>query len=106
MYGELVSIPTPSQPLDGMFYEPVDRPARGVVQLLHGHDTLSTRNRRNPEGNALQTVAEAVEDNRLAREWLARELVADGRGGRRSSIRWRSSRSGRKTASRGLSWTG
>jgi pimeloyl-ACP methyl ester carboxylesterase len=36
-----------------------------------GHDTLSTRNSRSPEGNALATVAESIEDNVLAGAFLA-----------------------------------
>lgn len=35
-----------------------------------GHDVLSNRDSRELEGGAYQTIAEAVEDNRLAREWL------------------------------------
>src|SRR5215210_2273190 len=36
-----------------------------------GHDTLSTRNSRVAEGNAFQTTAQAVADNRYATRWLA-----------------------------------
>lgn len=32
----VVSIPTPTAPLDGLFYEPEDGTPRGCVQLLHG----------------------------------------------------------------------
>ncbi|MFC2177026.1 alpha/beta hydrolase [Actinomycetota bacterium] len=39
-----------------------------------GHDVASNRNSRQLEGGAFQTIAEAIEDNRLARRWL------DGRG--------------------------
>ena len=98
--GRLVSIPTSTTPLDGMYYLP-EKPVRGAVQLLHGnamnfyvghsrwlvpallgagfaclaynrrgHDTLSTRNSREPEGNAFQTAAQAREDNELAGDWL------------------------------------
>ena len=35
-----------------------------------GHDVLSNRDSRDLEGGAYQTIAEAIEDNRLAREWL------------------------------------
>lgn len=34
---ELVSIPTPAAPLDGLLYEPAGRPARGGVLLMHGN---------------------------------------------------------------------
>lgn len=102
MLAELVSIPTDGIPLDGLLYEPQDRPAVGCVQLMHGnsknfylgpsrflppylmerglaclaynrrgHDILSTRNSRAAEGNAFQTIAESVADNRFAAEWLA-----------------------------------
>lgn len=37
MRGELVSIPTSTVPLDGMFYEPEAVPARGAVLLFHGN---------------------------------------------------------------------
>lgn len=36
-----------------------------------GHDTLSTRNSRAPEGNAFQTVRQGIQDNEYARDWLA-----------------------------------
>ena len=36
-----------------------------------GHNTLSTRNSRLAEGNAFQTAAQAVADNRYAARWLA-----------------------------------
>src|SRR5919204_1937702 len=102
MYGDLISIRTPTHPLDGIFYEPRHGPVRGAVQIFHGnamnfyvgpprflaqplveagfaclaynrrgHDTLSTRWSREPEGNAFQTADQAIEDNRLARAWLA-----------------------------------
>lgn len=108
MVAELVSIPTDGAPLDGLLYEPPERPARGCVLLMHGngmnfyvgpprflpehllargfaclaynrrgHDILSTRNSRRPEGNALQTIAEAVADNRFAARWLAGRGHAD-----------------------------
>ncbi|MQA87792.1 MAG: alpha/beta fold hydrolase [Streptosporangiales bacterium] len=35
-----------------------------------GHDTLSTRNSREPEGNAFQTVEQAIADNEYAAGWL------------------------------------
>lgn len=36
-----------------------------------GHDILSTRNSRVPEGGAFQFTGEALEDNRIAAGWLA-----------------------------------
>jgi pimeloyl-ACP methyl ester carboxylesterase len=35
-----------------------------------GHDVLSNRESRDLEGGAYQTIAESIEDNRLARAWL------------------------------------
>ena len=35
-----------------------------------GHDVLANRDSRDLEGGAYQTIAEAIEDNRLARGWL------------------------------------
>ena len=101
MRAELVSIPTGTVPLDGLYYEPGTKP-RGAVLLFHGntmnfytgpmrflppvlvdlglaclafnrrgHDILSTRSSRVAEGGAFQTAREGVEDNRLAARWLA-----------------------------------
>lgn len=102
---ELISIPTDTaQPLDGIYYEPDDRPVIGSVLLFHGncmnfyvgaprflppvltrlglaclafnrrgHDILSTRDSRIPEGAAYQMTRQAIEDNRLAARWLANE---------------------------------
>jgi pimeloyl-ACP methyl ester carboxylesterase len=97
---EVVSIPTPATPLDGLFYEPPDRPARGAAMLMHGNGMnfyygapgflppYLTRvglaalayNRhghdtvsartRVAEGNAYQTTAEAIDDNERASGWL------------------------------------
>jgi pimeloyl-ACP methyl ester carboxylesterase len=36
-----------------------------------GHDILSTRDSRIPEGGAFQSTAQAIEDNRIAASWLA-----------------------------------
>lgn len=36
-----------------------------------GHDILTTRNSRAPEGGAFQLAREGIEDNRLAAQWLA-----------------------------------
>jgi pimeloyl-ACP methyl ester carboxylesterase len=101
MKAELVSIATDDdQPLDGLYYEPVDS-ARGAVLLMHGntmnfyvgaprflppvltrlglaclaynrrgHDVLSTRNSRVPEGGAFQTAAQGIADNDFAAAWL------------------------------------
>jgi pimeloyl-ACP methyl ester carboxylesterase len=105
MLVEVVSIETPTTPLDGLLYLPEHGPVTGAVQLMHGntmnfyvgpprflpphltamglaclaynrrgHDVASNRNSRQLEGGAFQTIAEATEDNRLARRWL------DGRG--------------------------
>jgi pimeloyl-ACP methyl ester carboxylesterase len=99
MLTELVSIPTPTQPLDGAFY--ASKGGRGAIQLFHGatmnfyfgpprflppvltergwdclaynrrgHDVLSTRDSRDLVGGAYQTNAEALEDDELARAWL------------------------------------
>jgi len=101
MRAELVSIPTQTVPLDGLFYEPEGK-ARGAVLLFHGntmnfyvgpmrflppalvelglaclafnrrgHDVLSTRSSRVAEGGAFQTASEGIEDNRIAARWLA-----------------------------------
>lgn len=102
---ELVSIPTDTVTLDGLWYAPARhrtaaRPA-GAALLMHGnghnfytgparflpphltrlglaclsynrrgHDTISCRTRE-PEGNAFQTVAQALADNEYARAFLA-----------------------------------
>ena len=101
MRAELVSIPTETHPLDGLYYEPEGR-ASGAALLFHGntmnfytgamrflppalvhlgvaclafnrrgHDILSTRGSRAAEGGAFQTASEGVEDNRRAASWLA-----------------------------------
>ncbi len=101
MRAELVSIPTETIPLDGLYYEPEGR-AAGAALLFHGntmnfyvgalrflppmlvklglaclafnrrgHDILSTRNSRSPEGGAFQLAREGIEDNRTAARWLA-----------------------------------
>jgi hypothetical protein len=101
MLAELVSIPTGTQPLDGLYYEPEGH-AKGAALLFHGntmnfyvgamrflppalvglglaclafnrrgHDILSTRDSRVAEGGAFQTAAEGIEDNRVAARWLA-----------------------------------
>jgi pimeloyl-ACP methyl ester carboxylesterase len=101
MRAELVSIPTDTVPLDGLYYEPAGR-AAGAALLFHGntmnfyvgamrflppalvklglaclafnrrgHDILSTRNSRIPEGGAYQLAREGIEDNRSAARWMA-----------------------------------
>src|SRR3989442_5130000 len=101
MRAELVSIPTETIPLDGLYYEPEVR-AAGAALLFHGntmnfyvgalrflppvlvklglaclafnrrgHDILSTRNSRVPEGRAFQLAREGIEDNRSAAGWMA-----------------------------------
>jgi pimeloyl-ACP methyl ester carboxylesterase len=98
---ELVSIPTDTIPLDGLYYEP-EGGAAGAALLFHGntmnfyvgvlrflppvlvklglaclafnrrgHDILSTRNGRVPEGGAFQLAREGIEDNRIAARWMA-----------------------------------
>ncbi|MGH8640725.1 MAG: hypothetical protein ACRET6_03380, partial [Burkholderiales bacterium] len=45
----------------------------GLVCLAfnrRGHDILSTRNCRTPEGGAFQSTEEAIADNRAAAAWL------------------------------------
>ena len=101
MQTSLVSIPTDTVALDGLWHEP-DGDARGAVLLLHGntmnfyqgaprflppaltrlgyaclafnrrgHDILAIRDSRAAEGAAFQTYAEAIEDNRIAAHWVA-----------------------------------
>ena len=97
---ELISIPTDTQALDGLYYEP-DAPARGAAMLLHGncmnfytgaprflpphltklglaalafnrrgHDMVSTTNSRAVSGGSFQMTKEAIADNRHAADWL------------------------------------
>jgi pimeloyl-ACP methyl ester carboxylesterase len=101
MRAELVSIPTDTIPLDGLYYQPEGSVA-GAVMLFHGntmnfyvgvlrflppvlvklglaclafnrrgHDILSTRNSRVPEGGAFQLARDDIEDNRIAARWMA-----------------------------------
>lgn len=103
MRTELISIPTPTAPLAGLYYEPDGGATAGAAVYFHGttmnfyvsaaqflppvltklgfaffafnrrgHDTLGTRNSRLAEGGAFETAAQAIEDNRIAAEWLAR----------------------------------
>jgi pimeloyl-ACP methyl ester carboxylesterase len=103
MRTELVSIPTPTHPLDGAHYTP-DGPSKGAAMYCHGnqmnfyvcaarflaphftalgyeylafnrrgHDSVSTFDSREPVGGAYQTVAEGIEDNELAAKFLAEQ---------------------------------
>ncbi|MDA8284971.1 MAG: alpha/beta fold hydrolase [Actinomycetota bacterium] len=97
MDGQLVSLPTPTVPIDGMWFRSATQPPRATAMLCHGNGAnfysgpvrfLSSHlvprgiecfsfNRRGhetltsrtrvPEGNAYQTAAEAIEDNEIAR---------------------------------------
>ena len=101
MRAELVSIATPAEPLDGLYYAPQGRAPVGAVLLMHGNcknfytgpsrflvpDLLAAGfavlafNRRGHDvmythgrdgrGGAFQLAAEMIEDNALAAEWLA-----------------------------------
>jgi pimeloyl-ACP methyl ester carboxylesterase len=103
MRTELISIPTPTAPLAGLYYEPDGGATAGAALYFHGttmnfyvcaarflppaltrlgfaflafnrrgHDVLGTRNSRLVEGGAFETTGEAIEDNRIAADWLAR----------------------------------
>lgn len=107
MHAELVSIPTNTTPLDGLLYEPADGSASGAALLMHGngmnfyygaprflpphllraglaalaynrhgHDTISAATRV-AEGNAYQSVAEAIADNEAAAAFLAARGFAE-----------------------------
>jgi len=96
----LISIPTDTHALDGLWYQP-DAPARGTAMLLHGncmnfytgaprflpphlvklglaalafnrrgHDMIATLNSRAVSGGAFQITKEAVADNHYAAGWL------------------------------------
>src|SRR5437868_235360 len=96
----LVSIPTDTHALDGLYYEP-DAPARGAAMLLHGncmnfytgaprflpphlnrlglaalafnqrgHDMVATLNSREVSGGAFQMTKEAIADNVCAAGFL------------------------------------
>ena len=101
MRTELISIPTPTHPLDAAYYTP-DGPSKGAVMYCHGnqmnfyvcaarflaphltalgydfmpfnrrgHDSVSTYDSRECVGGAYQTVAEGIQDNELAATYLA-----------------------------------
>ena len=98
---ELVSIPTDSEPLDGLVYSP-DGPTRGGLMIFHGnttnfytgpsrflpphlveagytclafnrrgHDIVTTLPGKRPGGGAYQTAAEGIADNEFAAAFLA-----------------------------------
>jgi pimeloyl-ACP methyl ester carboxylesterase len=97
---ELVSIPTDGIPLDGLHYRPAGPARGGALLMhgntmnfytgpprflpphlvadgweclafnRRGHDVLTTRNSRQPEGGALQTAAEGMADNHAAATFL------------------------------------
>ena len=101
MRTQLVTIPTDTIPIDGALHEPDGEAkgaalyfhgntmnfytggARFLPPVLtklglavlafnrRGHDILTTRMSRAPEGGAFQTTAEAIADNRYAAQWLA-----------------------------------
>lgn len=102
MRTELITIKTPTIPIDGAWHTPDSGTPRAAALLFHGntmnfytgmarflppvltklgiaclafnrrgHDVITTRNSRAAEGGAFQTTAEALEDNRLAAQWLA-----------------------------------
>jgi pimeloyl-ACP methyl ester carboxylesterase len=104
---ELVSIPTDSQPLDGLIWHP-EGPTRGTVLLFHGntnnfysgpsrfvppvlvekgftclafnrrgHDILTTLEGKRVSGGAFQTAAEGIADNEFAYEFVTRRGYAD-----------------------------
>ena len=96
----LISIPTDTHALDGLWYEP-DALPRGAVMLLHGncmnfytgaprflpthltrlglaalaynrrgHDMIATLNSRAVSGGAFQMTKEAIADNAYAADWI------------------------------------
>jgi len=108
MHMELVSITTPTIPLDGLYYEPDGGATKGGVLMFHGntmnfyvgalrflppaltrlglaclafnrrgHDVVTTRNSRLAEGGAFQLTREAIEDNRIAAQWMAARGCAE-----------------------------
>ena len=103
----LISIPTDTHALDGLYYEP-DAPARGAAMLLHGncmnfytgapkflppqlvklglaalaynrrgHDMVATTNSRAVTGGSFQMTKEAMADNRHASAWLKQRGFAE-----------------------------
>ena len=106
MKTQLVTIPTDSIPIDGALHEPdtpargaalyfhgntmnfYTGAARFLAPALtqlglaflafnrRGHDILTTRASRAPEGGAFQTIDESIADNRFAAQWLAQRGYA------------------------------
>ena len=104
---ELVSIPTATHPLEGLYYQPDGGAAHGAALFMHGNCSnfytgvmrflppalvalgyaCLVFNRRGHDvvatfsrgavGGAFQRVAEAIEDNRTAAAWLAARGFAD-----------------------------
>jgi pimeloyl-ACP methyl ester carboxylesterase len=100
LLAELVSIPTPGTPLDGLFYAPERPRPRGAAMLMHGNGMnfyygapgflpphltgiglaalafnrhghdTISARTRVAEGNAFQTAAEEIDDNERAARWL------------------------------------
>jgi pimeloyl-ACP methyl ester carboxylesterase len=101
MRTELISIPTPTHPLDAAYYRP-EGASKGAAMYCHGnqmnfyvcaarflaphitalgydfmpfnrrgHDSVSTYDSRECVGGAYQTVAEGIEDNEIAANYLA-----------------------------------
>jgi pimeloyl-ACP methyl ester carboxylesterase len=100
MHLELISIPTDTHALDGLFYTPAGTP-KGAALFFHGncmnfytgparmvppalveagyaclafnrrgHDMIATLNSRAVTGGAFQMTKEAIADNRYAAQWL------------------------------------
>lgn len=98
---QLISIPTDTYPLDGLFYEAPGNVNGKCAVIFHGncmnfytgpsqflpatliglgfhcltfnrrgHDIVATLNSRQAVGGAYQMTQEAIEDNRLAAQWL------------------------------------
>jgi len=107
MRTELISIPTPTHPLDAAYYTP-EGPSKGAAMYCHGnqmnfyvcaarflaphitslgydfmpfnrrgHDSVSTYDSRECVGGAYQTVAEGIEDNEIAANYLAAKGLAN-----------------------------
>lgn len=100
MRTQLVTIPTETYPLEGALHEPDGKAVGSVVLFhgntmnfyvgaprflppvltklglaclafnRRGHDILSTRNSRSPEGGAFQFTREAIADNSRAAMWM------------------------------------
>ncbi len=130
---DLVSIPTDDVPLDGLWYASPGQPRGGVMLLhgntmnfyvgpprylpprlvadgwdclafnRRGHDVLSTRNSRVPEGGAFQTAAQGDADNTFAAELMRerghdRPVVVGHSNGGTLGAAWAAARPGRVRA--------